>query len=289
MLKRRYIALILVLVFVTTVAGIYYYDVQQAKSSKRIYSGFWVPGSTVSPSYWVNVTKQMASLIQGSTPGNIWAVGRVQISEGTCVLSFPSDQKYPHMSFQTEDWYEGFFTTFDENGIKVWLEVEPGFADIDQLIDVVLKHYGNHSCVQGFVVDLEWRWSPNIKETVPVTDEEAGRWLDKIKFYNSDYKLFLIHWLTEVMPPTAREDIVFIDDAQNFEGLDSLVHEFKRWGENLSQTDVGYIFGYRRDIEWLSKLENPPKDVGSTLIQNIPNCSFVFWSHETILEAFPPS
>ena len=290
MLKRQYVALILVLMFVTIAVGIYYYDVQQAKPSKKVYSGFWIAGRTMTPNYWVNLTKQMASSVQDSSPGNIWAVGRIELSQGTCVLSFPSNQTYPHMFFETQDRNEALFTAFDENGIKVWLEVEPGFADIDQLIDVVLERYGHHQCVLGFVVDLEWRWMwPQPQKTVPVIDEEAGRWLDKIKLYNKNGTLFLIHWLTDVMPPTARKDIVFIDDQQNFVGLDSLVNEFKLWGEHFSQGNVGYIFGYRRDLEWLSKLENPPREIASVLIQNIPNCCFVFWSHETILEVFPPS
>lgn len=91
------------------------------------------------------------------------------------------------------------------------------------------------------------------------------------------------------MPPTAREDIVFIDDAQNFESLDSFVNEFKSWGQNFSETDVGFQIGYERDREWWSQLEDPPKEIGSALIQNIPNCRFIFWTDETIHELFPPS
>jgi len=289
MLERRYVALILVLISTMIVARVYYYT-QRAKPSKTIYSGFWMPENTLSPESMVNLTQQMTSRIQGSTPGNLWAVGRIETSRGKCVLRFPSNQTYPHMFFDNEDRNEDYLTAFDDKGIKVWLEVEPGFADINQLIDLVLKRYENHSCILGFSVDLEWRWGlPDTRVTVPVTDEEANQWLNKTKFYNPNYKLLLIHWLPEVMPPTAREGIVFIDDAQNFEGLDSLVDEFKSWGENFSETDVGFIFGYERDLEWLSKIENPPKEIGSALIQTIPNCRFVFWSYETILEVFPLS
>jgi len=284
MLKRRYAFLILILIStIITAAGVYYYT----KPSKTIYSGFWTPEIAMPPDYMVNLTKQMASLVQGSTPGNLWDVGRIETSKGTCVLNFPSNQTYPHIFFDNRDRNEAQLKAFDDNGIKVWLEVEPGFADINQLIDLVLKRYENHSCVLGFSVDLEWRWGwPVTRKTVPVTDAEANQWLSRIKSYNTNHKLLLIHWLPEVMPPTAQKDIVLIDDAQNFEGLDSLIEEFKLWGENFSQTDVGYIFGYQRDLEWLSKLENPPREIGSAVIQNIPNCRFVFWSHETILEVF---
>jgi len=286
MLKRGYAALILILISTLIVAGVYYY----AKPSKTIYSGFRAMGWRTMPTdYWVNLTKQVASSIPNTSPAGIWILGRVEfLPMGTCALSFPSNQIYPHMFFETEDWNEEYLTAFDENGIKIWLQVEPGFADVDQLIELVLGRYWSHSSVLGFGIDLEWRWV-DTTETAPVTDEEAIRWVNKIKQYNPDFKLFLKHWLPKNMPPTAREDIVFIDDAQNFEGLDSLVNEFKLWGENFSQTDVGYQIGYERDKEWWSELENPPREIGLALIQNIPNCRFIFWTDETIHELFQPS
>lgn len=291
MLRYRDVALILILVSASVVVGVYYY-VQRLKPSDKIHAGFWITESkSMPPESWTNLTKQMASSILGAFPAGILVVGRIVFSPpGTCILSFPSNRTYPHMFFAAEDANEDYFRAFDDNGIKVCLEVEPGFADASQLIDVVLENYGHHPCVLGLAIDLEWRWGwPQTRETVPVTDAEANQWLNKTKLHNPNYKLFLIHWLTDVMPPATREEIVFIDDAQNFAGLDSMVQDFKLWGENFSETEVGYIFGYRRDREWLSKLESPPRDVGLTLIRNIPNCRFVFWSQETILEVLPPS
>jgi len=288
MLKRWYVALILALVSVSMVTGVCYFT-KPTKPSKTIYSGFRALGwRGRSPDYWVNLTKQVASNIPGTSPAGIAIVGGVDTARGRCVLSFPSNQTYPNIVFGTRDINEDYFTAFDENGIKVWLQVEPGFADVDQLIDLVLGRYGNHTSVLGFGIDLEWRWG-DTQDTVPVTDEEATRWVNKIKQYNSDFKLFLKHWLPENMPPTAREDIVFIDDSQGFEGLASLVNDFKSWGENFSQTDVGFQIGYRRDKEWWSELENPPGDIGSELIKNIPNCRFIFWTDETIHGLFLPS
>jgi len=284
MLKRRYVALILVLLCITTAAGVYHYT----KPSKTIYSGFRALGwRGFSTGYWVNLTKRVASSIPGTSPAGIAIVGAVSTQTGICMLSFPSNQTYLNIVFEKQDINEKYFTAFDDNGIKVWLQVEPGFADVDQLIDLVLGRYLNHSCVLGFGIDLEWRWGlPDTRETVPVTNEEANRWVNKIKQYNPDFKLFLKHWLPKNMPSTAREDIVFIDDAQNFDGLDPLVNEFKSWGENFSQTDVGYQIGYRRDREWWSQLEDPPREIGLALIRNIPNCRFIFWTDETIHELF---
>lgn len=226
MLRRRYAALILVLLSIATVTGVYYYT----RPSRAIYSGFRAMGwRALPPNYWASLAKQIASSMPGTSPAGIWIVGRIEISPpGTCALSFPSSQAYPHVFFETEDWNEEYLTTFDSNGTKIWLQVEPGFADVGKLIDLVLGQYKHHSCILGFGIDLEWRWGlPNIKETTPVTDEEANEWLSKIKSHNQDYRLFLKHWNPENMPHTTRREIVFIDDAQNFESLDSLVQEFR--------------------------------------------------------------
>jgi hypothetical protein len=228
--------------------------------SEKIYAGFRCSGGLVL-TYWVDVAKQTASAIPGTSPGGILIVtGGIEAGTDHCL------------------------TVFDDNGIKVWLQVEPYGASIDQLIDVVLGQYGHHPCVLGFGIDLEWR-----RPYSNVTDEEAKRWLNKTKQYNPDFKLFLKHWLTEVMPPTARENIVFIDDSQRFgpDGLDSMVNEFKRWGKHFSETDVGFQIGYESDEGWWSQLENPPRDIGSALIENIPNCRFIFWVNFTILDVFP--
>lgn len=296
MLKRRYVALILVLVFVLIATTIYYYNAQRANPSQNIYAGFWMPivHESLPLNYVINLTKQMNSSIQGLTlgnltAGNIWDVGGIDESAGTCILNFPYDQEYPHMYFRTQDQNENYLTSFDNNGIKVWLEVEPGFANISQLIDLVLERYGHHLCVLGFAVDLEYHWGwPSTRTTVPVTNAEANQWVNKIKSHNTNYKLILIHWLTNIMPPTVREGIVFINDAQNFDDLDSLMNTFKEWSQNFSQTDVGYIFGYSSDLKWFSEMGNPPREIGSALIQNIPNCRFIFWSIETRLEVFLP-
>lgn len=115
---------------------------------------------------------------------------------------------------------------------------------------------------------------------------EANEWVSKIKGYNSTFRLFLKHWQPVNMPPTAREGIVFIDDTQNFENLESLMNKFTGWGQNFSQTDVGFQIGYLSDKTWWPLLEDPPRDIGLALIENVPNCRFIFWTDETVYEMY---
>ena len=39
--------------------------------------------------------------------------------------------------------HEEYFKYFDDNNIKVYLQVEPGFADVDTLIDLIMDQYGD--------------------------------------------------------------------------------------------------------------------------------------------------
>lgn len=257
-MKRKKGVILLIALLVSSFAITMIYN-ELKTPSEKIYAGFRCIGGLFT--YWIYVAKQMASAIPGTSPGGIWIL----------VGGF---------SAYTND----SLTAFDDNGIKIWLQVEPFSADIDNLINETLGNYGHHPCVLGFGIDLEWRRpSPN------VTDEEAQRWVNEIKQYNPDFKLFLKHFNQKVMPTTARQDIVFIDDSQGFAGgLTSMINEFKNWGANFSQTEVGFQIGYKWDEEWWSQLENPPRDIGLALIENIPNCRYIYWTNETTSKVFPP-
>jgi hypothetical protein len=183
---------------------------------------------------------------------------------------------------------EDILTAFDEQGYDVWLQVEPGNADVDQLIDIVLNQYEHHPSVVGFGVDVEWYQSTAGPEGTPITDEVARRWVKAIRKHNSSYKLFLKHWDEAWMPPTVRDGIMFIDDSQQFESFDQMVNEFTKWGKTFAPAPVGFQFGYPADKVWWKELQYPPKDIGQALLDNIPNTQGLFWVDFTIIEMFPP-
>ena len=77
-----------------------------------------------------------------ATPVAIWTTGVIW-DPGECHLYFPNDQGYPteNMSYSGSDLNEEYLSYFDTVGIKVYLQVEPGDADIKTLIDMVLERY----------------------------------------------------------------------------------------------------------------------------------------------------
>ena len=71
----------------------------------------------------------------------------------------------------------------------------------------------HHPSMIGFGVDVEWYRKDISRLGKPVTDAEAQTWVLNTTSHNPAYQVFLKHWLTEKMPPTYREGLVFIDDS----------------------------------------------------------------------------
>ena len=232
------------------------------------------------PAYWVSVAKNMTSEISNSIPGGVWVLGEAVGNK--CSLTFNSSAAYSNIVFSKTDENEEYLDAFDAAGLKVWLQVEPAEASVETLIDIVLERYCHHPCVAGFGVDVEWLEEGRYSEGRPVTNEEAQKWVDKVTSYNPNYKLFLKHWLIDRMPTTHLANMVFVDDSQEFNSLDDLVNEFRRWGTCFSSSDVYFQIGYASDREWWSKLENPYTTIAVRLLNEIPNCNGVYWTDETL-------
>jgi len=97
----------------------------------------------------------MVSRFPGAITEVIWIVGILE-GQGTH-LSFPGGGE-PNISFSIQDDNQGALDMFDQLGFRVWLQVEPGDAQVETLFDLILTRYGNHSCVIGVGVDVEWGW-----------------------------------------------------------------------------------------------------------------------------------
>lgn len=244
-------------------------------------------GSNPGPEYFVSVGEQMSARFPTSHPEAIWIVGEFY-GGGKTYLSFHAETDDPNVVSGYVDMNEQTLDLFDENGFKVWLQVEPANADMLLLIDLVLNQYKHHPSVLGFGVDVEWYKSDGSPLGTPITDEEAEAWVKAIRAHNPNYRLFLKHWETEFMPPTYRDGIIFIDDGQQYESLNAIVDEFTAWGAHFAPAPVGFQYGYLSDKPWWKDLKDPPADIGNALLQEIPNTVSLFWVDFTLQEIFPP-
>ncbi|MCX8010496.1 MAG: T9SS type A sorting domain-containing protein [Ignavibacteria bacterium] len=244
-----------------------------------------------SADYWVSTGRLMAGKFPSANPASIWIVS-LYLSNGITQLNFPNPGgNYPYINFISTDQNESYLTRFDQEGFKVWLQVEPGAASIDTLIHLVLNRYKHHPCVKGFGIDVEWYLANLYPGGKKVTNEEAQRWEQKVKSFDTSYTLFLKHYGQSWMPPNYRGQIFFVDDSQDFNfssnPFNAMVNEFKSWGQKFFPNKVGFQYGYRADTTWWKKLNDPPATIGNTLIANIPNCYGLFWVDFTITQVFP--
>jgi Polysaccharide deacetylase len=238
------------------------------------------------PDYWAKVAQQMSARFPGSKPEGIWIVSRVK-GKGT-QFSFPlAHTSDPMIQAQTEDRNEQALNLFDRLGFRIWLQVEPGYTNVEKLIHFVLQRYSHHPCVVGVGVDDEWNQSVNPDEGAYITDEQARAWLAAARSYNPKYRLFLKHWLIEKMPPKVREGILFVDDSQIFPSMKPMVDEFAEWGKAFAPSPVAFQIGYPSDRPWWSKLSDPPKEIGSQILRQVPNTEGIFWVDFSVLEVFP--
>ena len=238
------------------------------------------------PQYWLRVGQEMAARFPDAVGETVWIVGRLK-GDGT-LLNFPVDGDHPLILGSELDENEAALELFDGHGFRVWLQIEPGHAPVEELIHIVLDRYADHPSVVGVGVDVEWFESTEEPEGRAVTDAEARAWLAAAREHDPDYRLFLKHWEIGKMPTTEREGLLFIDDSQILPSLQAMVDEFAEWGRAFAPAPVGFQYGYPSDRPWWSELDDPPGDIGRAILDRVSNTEGLYWVDFTVLDLFPP-
>lgn len=230
-----------------------------------------------------------------ATPCGIYIFGYIE-GNGTgdpasayCYLSFPKPSgTYPNVHFGSADPHEAYLNAFDAAGLKIFLQVEPGDADVNMLIDLVMNRYKHHPCVIGFGLDLEWYQARSYTDGKVVTATEVQTWLNHLQTtHGSQYKLFLKHFSTSHVPTFQASGLVYLDDSLGHANLDAMASEFAVWGQRYSGSDVGFQFGYQEDQSWWQQYADPFKTISQRL-QSITNTKYFIWVDFTITTVFPP-
>jgi hypothetical protein len=176
---------------------------------------------------------------------------------------------------------------FDAHGINVLLQVEPGYADVDKLIDIVLKRYGRHPSVIGFGIDVEWyKNTIDGKPGTAVAATTAQAWEKHVKSYNSKYQLMLKHYDQNYLS-TYRGDIIFVDDSQEFPDQTSFLDEMSAFGSHFYPNTVLYQIGYDIDKTWWGKLVDAPATLGQALATRTRQTMGIVWVDFTLRDVLP--
>lgn len=222
---------------------------------------------------WKAVTNAVANNFTSAKPTIIWIVGESDGSTG-CTLSFnPGTATGSYISWESPyvppydvQMHDDYLQYFSDNGINVFLQVEPGHADVEELIDLVLNKYSHYEAVIGFGVDVEfYKYNPSNGSNARVSDATAQAWETKVKSYNSNYKLFLKHFFTTAMPPSYRGDIIFVDDIQDMGSKSNFLRSggygMLDFADAFAPNPVMFQIGYLAD--WFYSGTNSGYDVNT--------------------------
>ena len=212
-----------------------------------------------------DIASKMSSCYEGSNGAFILIVGLLS-GDDTCRLDFPVSGHYDYIQGSENDRYEEYLDKFDEMGYSVWLQVEPGYADLVTLADIVMKRYGHHSCVKGFGIDVEWHKPiEGSDEGTRLSDNDAKKVLDKVRSFNSEYTVFVKHWMQRQLP-SKMDGLIYVNDSQQFDSMDHVLREFSEWASYYAPQPVMFQIGYDADTWIWNTYANPAKEFGQAIV-----------------------
>ncbi len=237
-----------------------------------------------SPIEFGDVITNIASEVNiDSIPSAIWIVGVIG-DNGECYLEFPNNNNtnYNNIVFSETDKHEEYLNHFDSIGAKVFLQVEAGNADMENLIKIILSRYKNHSSVVGFGIDVEWFPSNGIEANgvnkgTKLRNTDLIKYDKLVKSFNPEYRTFVKHWKPEYCGDGPVSDVIYIDDSQELSSLNEMVDEFSDWGKAFYPNDVGFQVGYESDYAWWKNLNNPIKEISTILTNKMNNQTVHFY------------
>lgn len=217
----------------------------------------------------------------------IWNVTEVDYDTQGIIMQFakpnnaPNDSKFTFTTkLGKKDFelnHDAYLNKFDQDSkSRIFLGIEPGHANINTTIKLILEKYKNHSSVAGISVDTEFyeyagewddesQWpahpcaNPDKPEALlgcnkKVSDDTALYWDMLIKSYNPSYRLILKHWNPAALPPKYRGDIIFVTDTQETGSLKNHQNEVAAWSKAFAGNDIMLQAGYPADWDWISAL-----------------------------------
>jgi hypothetical protein len=228
-----------------------------------------------SPQIWANAMNHMSTHWAGSTPTAIWLVGMVSSETTGTILQFAAPKGAYDSKIQFDPSaadHESCLNYFDNHGIKVFLQLEPGFANVTDQITAVLKKFAHHSCVAGLAIDVEWYQNALSGGTSgSVTDKLAEEWEALVKTYNQNFRLLLKHWNPKYLPQTYRGQIIFCCDDEKNGSKTQFLKEHQEMAQFAYPNPVIYQIGYPSDEGWWGAYSDAPKALGDALINQTPD------------------
>jgi len=230
-------------------------------------------GSIPDGDSWVNLVNKMKRNFNSDAKPTVIVIVSYNSNDVINTFGFPAPKgrkETKYIKYSSTDKYESILTTFDKKGVNVWLQVEPGDNDLNELADIVFQQYGHHSCVRGYGIDLEWWYRRSDRKGSKLSDSYAKEVVQHVRSLkpSADLTVFAKHWRSDFMPPTYRDHMVFVNDSNGFSSMDRVKKEFGDWAKKFSSNTVFYQIGYKGDQNyWGSNPVKFAKDIVNEVTQ----------------------
>lgn len=229
-------------------------------------------GNFPSPARMVSFADKMESCYEGSNGAHILIVGTVSEKDWSCRLAFPLSHDIDLVRGGDEDFYGKYLDAFDKAGQEVWLQVEPGDADIVELAREVMSRYSHHTCVRGFGIDVEW-YKPAGTDGYgsELDNDTAMDVLTAVREIDPSYTVFVKHWDSRWLPDDM-EGFIYVNDSQDFHAgsntsaLEKMADDFAAWAFLFDPCPVMFQIGYNADEDIWGDMDNPAEELGQAIL-----------------------
>ena len=182
---------------------------------------------------WIDAAKKF-----GGESGVVDLVLAQANLDGSVYLPFPFESEGYLMSFSQMDLVEPYLESFNSDGLKVILSIQPLKENITRIIDILLSRYEHNKSVIGVNIDVEWK---ETGEAYHVSNQERDLWLQQIRSYDHNYQLFLTYFKDSAHFPDDTDGLVVLFDGEE-ELQSNLLIQYSELAEHYR--NVGIYTGY---------------------------------------------
>lgn len=207
--------------------------------------------------YWTKAADAENATIEDLVVAQAW-------DGGLCHMCFPGTNS-GYLDFSATDQAAPYMQGFQANGKKVLLDIQTNQADVGTVIDKVLTQYNAYNAsIVGVAVDMEWKNTTTVNH---VSNTERDAWINKIKGYNSSYKLFLTYYQDYTYFPSDNSSMVILFDG-TVDTENNLLAQYNTLAQHF--TNVGMYTGY--------KSNTPSRATDAQIIANASNTQYILYA-----------
>lgn len=242
--------------------------------------------------YWSQAAKTLAQLVPNSTPTAVIVAGTN--TKGACTLFMPepsSKSNDDKTILFSNDSLDPILTAFDNIGGSVILEVQPGYAPLDQIISALINQYSGHSSLAGISIDARYSGVQAVSNDAYLSDADATTALSSLQSLGSNYSLYLKSASSSNLPTETRTSMTFVSDAAKFSGSDTMLASLSNWASNFSPSSIQVDIGAVADQNWWCASQDATAVMsdllGAISALQLNNLTGLFWDADGFVKLVP--